>query len=257
MTDNRKTLPEDGLLFEGMISVRALIESVQNGTNDRKIKEILYADERYEKNKKEYAFLSHRAEESGFPLTRCPMEKLDKMAIGNSHGGVLAIAGARTLYPLSALNVSESGFYILMEGIEDPYNFGYALRSIYASGADGIILSGHPRTGADGIICRSSAGASERLAIYLAEPCETVWFFKNAGYKIVSADLPHSTPVYDADLKKPLLLVVGGEKRGITRAVLNESDAIVRLDYGRPFDAALSAASAASILAFEVFRQNK
>ncbi len=257
MTNNKKALSENKLLFEGMVSVRALIESAKSGINDRKIKEILYADERYKKNKKEYAFLSHRAEEFGFSLTRHSMKKLDEMAIGNSHGGVLAITGERTLSPLSVCSPTENNFYILMEGIEDPYNFGYALRSIYASGADGVILSGHPRIGADGIICRSSAGASERLAIYLAEPSETIRFFKNAGYKIVSADLPNSIPVYDADLKKPLLLIVGGEKRGITRTILDESDTVVRLDYGRPFDAALSAASAASILAFEVYRQNR
>ena len=60
-----------------------------------------------------------------------------------------------------------------------------------------------------------------------------------------------------ADVKTPVLLVVGGEKRGITRAVLSECDGVVCLDYGRRFGAALSAASAASILAFEIFRQNR
>ncbi|MBQ7646425.1 MAG: RNA methyltransferase, partial [Clostridia bacterium] len=56
---------------------------------------------------------------------------------------------------------------------------------------------------------------------------------------------------------RPLLLVIGGEKRGITRSVLDQSDAIVRIEYGREFDQSLSASSASSILAFEVFRQNR
>ena len=38
--------------------------------------------------------------------------------------------------------IKENGFYVMIEGIEDPYNFGYALRSLYAAGADGVILSG-------------------------------------------------------------------------------------------------------------------
>ena len=95
------------------------------------------------------------------------------------------------------------------------------------------------------------------MPLYLMDPEKAVTLFKKEGFRIVSADLPNSLPVYDADLQKPLLLVVGGERRGITKGVLEKSDAIVRLDYGRPFDAALSAASAASILAFEVFRQNR
>ena len=45
-------------------------------------------------------------------------------------------------------------------------------------------------------------------------------------------------------------------KRGISSSVLKEADQIVRIDYGRRFDAALSAASAATILAFEVYKNN-
>ena len=51
-------------------------------------------------------------------------------------------------------------------------------------------------------------------------------------------------------------MIVGGEKRGIRASVLKQADAIVRIDYGRDFPAALSAASAATIIAYEVFRQN-
>ena len=57
--------------------------------------------------------------------------------------------------------------------------------------------------------------------------------------------------------QKPILLIIGGEKRGISSSVLNKADQIVRIYYGRRFDAALSAASAATILAFEVFKSNK
>ena len=103
----------------------------------------------------------------------------------------------------------------------------------------------------------SSAGASENIQIFTGKAEKCVSLFKGAGYKIICADLPDSVPVYDADLKRPLLLVIGGEKRGITRSVLQQSDAVVRIEYGRDFDQALSASSAASILAFEVYRQNR
>ena len=80
---------------------------------------------------------------------------------------------------------------------------------------------------------------------------------KEKGYKIICADIKNSISVYDADLKKPILLIVGGEKRGISSAILSQADQIVRIDYGRKFDSALSAASASTILAFEIFRNNK
>ena len=66
----------------------------------------------------------------------------------------------------------------------------------------------------------------------------------------------NSVSVYEADLKKPILLIVGGEKRGMSSSILKQADQIVRIDYGRRFDAALSAASASTILAFEVYKNN-
>ena len=255
MENEMKSSPQ--LVFEGMVSVRALIDAMKNQETDRKITALLYSSDRQKSHMKEYAYLCHRGEDFGFPVIPTPKQELEKRATGSSHGGVLALCTERTLPPLTNAVLKTDGFYVMMEGIEDPYNFGYALRSLYAAGVDGVILTSGVRTGADGTICRSSAGASERMPIYLADPEEAADLFIKKNYKIISADLPNSLPVYDADLKKPLLLVVGGEKRGISKPVLEKSHAVVRLDYGRPFDAALSAASAASILAFEVFRQNR
>ena len=59
------------------------------------------------------------------------------------------------------------------------------------------------------------------------------------------------------NLQKPILLVVGGEKRGISSEMLAEADQIVRIDYGRDFRGSLSAASAATVMAFEILRQNR
>ena len=254
---NEKNAPAGDLVFEGMVSVRALLDAMKSGISDRRITALLYNEERQKKKMKEYAFLCHRGQEFGFPVILTPGDEIEKRASGNSHGGVLALCTGRSFPSLLTEHLAEGGFYVMMEGIEDPFNFGYALRSLYAAGVDGVILTGGVREGADGTVCRSSAGASERMPLYLASPEECVKLFKMKGYRIVCADLPNSVSVYDADLKKPLLLVVGGEKRGISAPVLEKCDAIVRLDYGRPFDAALSAASAASILAFEVFRQNR
>ena len=237
-------------VFPGMICLRALIAGQK-----RRIGKVLYTEERKIKNPKEYAYLCHRAEEGTFELEICAQERIDEITGSRTHGGVASLCGER-IYPALPDVLPEKGFFVMTEGIEDPYNFGYSLRSLYAAGVDGVILTSGERTGADGIVCRSSAGASERMDIFLSKPVDAVNHFKARGYRIISADTNNAVPAFEADLKKPLLLVIGGERRGITKAVLEQSDAIVRLVYGRDFDMALSAASAASILAFEVLRQN-
>lgn len=249
----------DSNLMEGMVSVRAVLDSMSAETSDRRITELLYAEARKPSHAKEFAWLSHRAEEFGFPIRLVPTEEIDVLCIGNTHGGVVARCTARTIPPLTDDSpIPENGFCVMLEGIEDPYNFGYAMRSLYASGADAVILQKRNWMSAAGVVCRASAGASERFPLYIAEDgLSAVNTMRQKGCKIVCADIADSVSVYDADLTRPLFLVVGGEKRGISRAVLSASDTVVRLDYGRAFDGALSAASAASILAFEVYRQNR
>ena len=86
---------------------------------------------------------------------------------------------------------------------------------------------------------------------------EAVALLKSIGYRVVCAGIRDSVGLYDASLQKPLLLIVGGEKRGISASLLAEADEVVRIDYGREFRGSLSAAAAATVIAFEVLRQNK
>ena len=244
-------------VFEGMTSLSAVIESALAGKNDRQITEVLYDRSKEKSKAKEIAYLRRMAEKLGFTVTEADAEEIDALATGNSHGGIIARCTERTISPLTAESLPEAGFVVMIEGIEDPYNFGYALRSIYAAGADAVILTPRNWMSAAGVVCRSSAGASELLPLFVSEPEEAVHMAKAAGYKVVCAGIRDSVSAFDADLTRPIFLIVGGEKRGISRAVLDLADEVVRLDYGRPFRGSLSAASAASILAYEVLRQNR
>ena len=68
---------------------------------------------------------------------------------------------------------------------------------------------------------------------------------------------PTAAWVHDADLTVPLLLLVGGERRGITRSFLDDADLLLRIPYGRRGAHALGAATSAALLAFEVLRQRR
>ncbi|MBO5109335.1 MAG: RNA methyltransferase [Clostridia bacterium] len=242
-------------LFEGMTSIRAVLSSENAGA--RTIEKVLY-DRAKEKTKaKELGYLRRISSERGFTVEAISSGGLDELAVGNTHGGILALCTERQFSAPSDADIRADGFYAMIEGIEDPYNFGYALRSLYAAGVDGILLSPRNWMSAAGVVCRASAGASELVPIYIAEVEDTIELFKSKGYKVVCADIENSVSLYEADLKKPVFLIVGGEKRGISRSVLNAADQIVRIDYGREFKASLSAASASTVLAFEVYRQNR
>lgn len=244
-------------VFEGMVSFRSIINSMDNGISDRKIIRVEYSRDRARKIASHLSYVKAMSFKYGFDLVEVDDEHINNIAIGTSHGGIITHCTPRTILQITESQLEDNGFYVMLDGVEDPYNFGYALRSIYASGADGIILPERNWMSAAGVVCRASAGASESIKLATATPETCIEVFKKRGYKVVCADIKNSVSVYEAELKKPLLLVVGGEKRGLSKVFTENADTIVRLDYGREFDSALSAASAASILAFEVLRNNR
>ena len=246
-------------IMEGMISIRAVIRGAESGVNDRKIEKIIYDEARGNARAKELSYLRAMGYKYGFPVTPVPRAEIEALALGTSHGGILAVCTPRSFPEADTSSLSKNGFYVMLEGIEDPYNFGYCLRSLYAAGVSGIILEKHNWTGVAGIVARASAGASEMFDMRISEDfAATAAAFQKAGYTFAVADKSEkSKSVYDCTLRFPLLLAIGGERRGNTKAALERADEIIALDYGRDFPAALSAASAASVIAFEIFRQNR
>ncbi|MBQ9735464.1 MAG: RNA methyltransferase [Clostridia bacterium] len=245
-------------VFEGIVSIRAVLASQKEGVSDRRIERILYTEHHAKKAPKEIAFLRHEAERQGFALELVTQETLDGLTLGNSHGGIVAICSDRTVPALTEeAPLPEHGFYVMIEGVEDPYNFGYALRSLYALGVDGIILPERNWMSAAGTLCRASAGASEMFSFFRSGAEEAATIFKSRGYRIVCADADTPDALEETSLPYPIFLIVGGEKRGISRAVMSLADTVVRITYGRDFNGALSAASASTILAYEIAKQNR
>ena len=249
---------QDSTVFEGMTSIRAIIKGIDECGNSRRIETILYDKDKMRKNAKTIGYLRAVSNKYGFSVEETTEAEIEKLAVGNSHGGIIAIATDRELPLLSSdTSLVENGFYAMIEGIEDPYNFGYALRSLYACGCDGILLSERNWMSAAGVVCRSSAGASEMFSIYKTTDTEPALDeFKHRGYTVVCADENTDNVLGKCELKKPILLIIGGEKRGISEKIISKADIKVKINYAREFRASLSAASATTMFAYEIMRQN-
>ena len=252
---------EDALCFEGMTSIRAIIEGINSGINDRQIDVILYDKDKSDKNSKTLGYLKAVSSKYNFTLEETDAKSLEEITLGNSHGGIVAICKERSIPELTEEifneEISKNGFYAMIQGIEDPYNFGYALRSLYAVGCNGIILGERNWMSAAGVVCRSSAGASEMFRVYKCDEIVAANLFKKNGYNVVCADERTDNVLGECSLHFPILLVVGGEKRGISRSLLEIADTLVKIPYGREFKASLSAASATTMFAYEIMRQNR
>ena len=247
----------DSNIFEGMTSISALIKAIKRGNNGRRIEKILFDSAKLKSKRPELSFLKAVSCELSFEIEICSSDLIDQFSIGNTHGGIIAVCSERTIQNLSDAVIPSNGVYFMLEGVEDPYNFGNAVRSIYAAGVDGIIVSERNWFGAAGVVARASAGTSELIDVYKAStPEDAVAHFKKLGYTVACAGIRDSVDIFETDLKKPLLLIVGGEKRGISRAVLDMADVVVRIGYGREFNGSLSASATAAVFAFEILKKN-
>jgi 23S rRNA (guanosine2251-2'-O)-methyltransferase len=198
---------------------------------------------------------------------------IDERASGTSHGGVIAVAGPRRFTTLDELThpasflgtppetgregVKNSRWVVMIDGVEDPYNFGAAVRSAYAAGASGLVVRPRNWFTAAGLVARASAGATESIPTAIAETAEdAARIFRERGYTIACADeTPDSVSLYEADLTRPLFLLIGGEKRGITRSFRDQADLTLRIPYGAPSTNSLGTAAATAVISFEILRQ--
>ena len=244
-------------VMEGMTSISALLAAKQQGQNDRAIFEIWFDESKKTKKARELGFLQARCREQQIPLLFKCASEIEQQCVGNTHGGVIALCGERSFLAPTSENLPADAFICYIEGIEDPYNFGYALRSLYAAGCDAVLLGKRNWLSAAGVVARASAGASEALPLFVGDPVSAINELKEKGYRVAMAGIRDSVSMYEADLRRPLVLVVGGEKRGVSREIASLCTQTVRIDYGREFRGSLSAASAATVLGFEVLRQNR
>ncbi len=192
----------------------------------------------------------------GVPLERAPGETLDSHAAGQAHGGIIALVGPRRLAQLAELLGAPQAVNVLLDGVEDPFNFGQAVRSLYAAGIDGLIVRPRNWLSAAATVSRASAGATEFMPTAAAETADVLAAARARAIPIVIA-AEAGRPMDEVDLAGPLLLLIGGEKRGVARALRQSADAIVSIPYGRDVAYALGTAGAAAVLAFEVLRQRR
>ena len=247
---------DNPIIFEGITSISALIAAARAGKCRRNIQRVYFEKSKIRKERGRFQFIKHASDELGFVLETLETEQIANIASGKTHGGILAEVTEAEYAEFDPTMIPKNGFSAIIEGVEDPYSLGYSLRTLYACGCDSVILPRHLPSAADSTLCKASAGASELLSIYMGDTAEIAASYKSTGYTLACAEIRDSVPCAEANLNLPVLLIIGGEKRGISSKLSAITDFNIRIPYARDFLGSLSTASAVSILAYEVVRQN-
>lgn len=191
-------------------------------------------------------------------IQEVPVEKLNRLTRGNHQGVVAQIASieyASIEDIFERVPDDETPLIVIFDGVTDVRNFGAIARSAECAGAHGLItpLKNSAPVNAEAI--RSSAGALTTIPVCrVGSVRNTVKQLQMEGFQIVAATEKSRKLLYDADFRKPTVIIMGSEDTGISREVLKLCDEQLAIPLIGHIES-LNVSAAAAVMLFEVVRQ--
>ncbi len=199
------------------------------------------------------------AGELNVPVKSVDRRELDAMAHGQTHGGVVALVGAKPRMTAEQLidlidTLSAPPLLLLIEGVEDARNLGFTLRSAEALGAHAVLIKKHLWDFDAVEVARPASGAYERMPLVQIDTTEPLIKLQRHGLRLYGCVAGAKRRIYDVDLSGPAILAIGGEKRGLSGAVRSICDRFITIPTAGAATS-LPLSHAASVVMAEAMRQ--
>ena len=201
-----------------------------------------------------------RARAEGIPIQYSEPEYLESLLGESVHQGVAALVGNYPFVDIGAIlkkaeTDGEFPMILALDGIVDPQNLGSLIRTSLAMGIHGIILAKDRSAPLSPSVSKASAGAVEHMLITrVTNLVSALIRLKKAGLWVVGAHADSGQRVDEADFNIGLVLVIGGESKGIRPLVRKTCDYLVSVPQKKLLDS-LNAAVAGAIVMYEIVRQ--
>lgn len=174
------------------------------------------------------AALIARAEDAGVVVHPTSEAMLWRLAKREPTPDLLGLVGPDPLAPRDAV-LGAGGVCWLLVGTKYPGNTGFAIRSAEVSGADGIFIDNGMGHDARRESIRAAMRADRYFPVGWEPALPLIADARAAGRRIIAIEDVGGRPPWEADLARPLLLIVGGERSGIPADVLSTCDQVLRL----------------------------
>lgn len=192
------------------------------------------------------------------PVEYRSRHELDLLAGGVVHQGVVLEAD-----PLPILDAADwvkrpfpaDVVVVILDGVEDPHNFGAIVRSAAACRAQAVVFAKHRAAPVSPAAAKSAAGAMEWIDLVRAgNLARILGQLKDRGFWIAGLDAEGSQTIWEADLRGQTALVVGSEGKGLRRLVRETCDLLLKIPLTGPIGS-LNASVSAGIALAECLRQ--
>ena len=239
----------DDIIFGKNAITEALIKG------DREINKILiskniHTDAKIEK-------IKELARQKGIVFQFVAKEKFQPYAEFN-HQGIIA-----QISPLKYTDLDEflekkheNASLVILDGIEDPHNFGAIIRSCVCAGVSGIIIPSRRNVQVNSVVEKTSAGAINHIPIIKVNSLSNaVQQLKDSDWWIIATDASAEDNYYDIKYNDMnFALIMGAEHAGVSKTLLKMSDFKVKIPMMNNFNS-LNVSNAAGVIIFESLRQ--
>lgn len=237
----------------GFHAVRARIRYAANSVKE------LYVEEA--RRDRRMLTLIEYAEAQGLRVVFVDKARLDAMARGVRHQGVVAMATEVTL----AMDVDElldlledkgeAPLLLLLDSVTDPHNLGACLRSADAAGCHAVIAPRDRAVGLNATVRRVACGAAETIPyITVTNLARTMRALKERNVWIVGTDDQAEQSLHDIDAKRGMAWVMGAEGEGMRRLTRETCDELVSIPMRGSVES-LNVSVASAVCLYESLRQ--
>jgi 23S rRNA (guanosine2251-2'-O)-methyltransferase len=201
-------------------------------------------------------------QKAGITVKTADMARLDGLAAGQRHQGVVGVAQARqlvddlpTLLEQLEDQPASNRFLLFLDGVTDPHNLGAIMRTADAAGVAAVVAPKDHSAPLNDVVMRVAAGGADRVPyIQVTNLSRAIEQVQDAGYQVYGLDGDAEQSLYKADLKGSLVLVMGAEGDGIRRLVKSHCDALYKLPMKGGVES-LNVSVATGVACFEALRQ--
>ncbi|WP_430602811.1 RNA methyltransferase, TrmH family, group 3 [Enterococcus sp. DIV0724b] len=238
---------EDNFVFGN----HATIEAIQQGRGNK-----LFLQEDSKSEKVEH--LKLLAKENAVPVKWVPKQKLDAMTNHGVHQGIVLAITAYEYLTLDELldrtkEKTETPFFLILDSLEDPHNFGSILRTADATGVDGIIIPKHRAVGITPVVTKASTGAVEYIPVArVTNLAQSIAALKENSFWIFGTDMK-GTDYRKWNSQGAIALIIGNEGRGMSQGLHKEVDELLTIPMSGHVQS-LNAGVAAGLLMYEAYR---
>lgn len=235
----------------------SVVESLKIGQGEK-----LYIQRQDPNRRSSFGHVISLAKDLGLPIIELDRAKLDKMSEGGNHQGILLLSSGFSYSSLDDLFAlaearGEDPFFLLLDGITDPQNFGAIIRSAECVGVHGIIIPERRSVSVTSTVHKTSAGATSYMKVcQVTNLNQTIDQLKKRNVWVYGADMKGDKSLWETDFSGSCCIVIGSEGEGMHRLTREKCDFLVSIPMLGKINS-LNASCSASILMYEVLRTRR